>query len=113
MNPLKVLIIAKSVFGSQLKMAEALGVSKSKISEVVSGKQKLTQDQIHTLVKIYNLDYEWIMDDDSDLNIRYKNQNAEFKYKELENKYSVVMEELSVYQKREIERLKNSGEGSV
>lgn len=110
MNPLKVTIIAKSVFGNQLKMAKALGVSKSKISEVAGGKQKFTLEQINVLVRDYNIDYDWLMFDHNEMNVRFKNQKSDFKYKELESKYSAVMEELAVYQKKEIESLKNSND---
>jgi hypothetical protein len=51
------------------------------------------------------------MDTKASMYVEIEKESEEF-YK-LKEQYSVVLEELSVYQKREIERLKNSGDVRV
>lgn len=103
MNSKKIDLLSRNYFRSQKEMAEAMGLSPTRISAFISGTTKeLSSNAVLKLIVDHRIDPDWLVSPD-DEPIRFREKSVPVtKYNEVIEKLTVVQEELIEYQKQKI-----------
>lgn len=91
------------------ELALGAGIPHPAISKILHGKQvNIPNDLIRHLFRDLSVNPMWFYDDmDTKAPMYIEKEKESVEFYKLKEQYSVVLEELTMYQKREIERLKN------